>query len=74
MFAAYNLRLIINILGIETIKAYLEELAVLIFHIFGINRLKKINFKDLENLIEKLEIEILNVCMGFKTTQNFAIF
>jgi hypothetical protein len=74
MMVAYNLRRIIIILGIDVIKAYLEELALLIFHIFGTNRLKKISFKGLKKLIEKLEIEIKSACNGLKIAQNSAFF
>ena len=74
MMIAYNLRRIINILGIDTIKAYLEELAKLIFHIFGLTWLKKVVFKNLKNLIEKPGIKIKSACKSFKMTRNFAIF
>jgi hypothetical protein len=74
MFTAYNLRRIINILGIDLFKAYLEKLALLFFHIFDTIQLKKIAFKSIKYFIEKLEIEIFNACKDFKLAQKFAVF
>jgi transposase len=74
IMTAYNLRRIINILGIDVIKDYLERLANLFFHIFRNIRLKKIDFKSLKKSIEKLEIEIYNACKGLKLAQYFELF
>lgn len=48
MFTAYNLRRIINIIGITKLKEYLKEQLLLIFYIIGIIRLDLSNFKPLK--------------------------
>ena len=74
IMTAYNLRRIINILGIETITAYLKMLAFLFFNIFDAIQLKKIKFKSLTVFIEKPEIKINSACMGLQLTRNLAFF
>jgi transposase len=48
MFTAYNLRRIINIIGIIKLKEYLKEQLLFVFYIFGIIRLDLSNFKLLK--------------------------
>jgi transposase len=74
MFTAYNLRRIINILGTDMIKAYLQGLVIRFFNIFGCLQLKKTVFKGLKNLIGKMDVEIKIACKGLYLPQNFVLF
>ena len=74
MMIAYNLRRIINILGKDVLKEYLQMLLNTIFHIFGLIWLKKIVFKSLENFAWKIEAEIKSGYMGLILVHNLVVF
>ena len=74
MMIAYNLRRIINILGKDVLKEYLQMLLNTIFHIFELIWLKKIVFKSLENFAWKIEAEIKSGYMGLISVHNLVVF
>jgi transposase len=74
MMIAYNLRRIINILGKDVLKEYLQTVLNTFFHIFKPIWLKKIVFKSLENFAWKIEAEIKRGCMGLISVHYLAIF
>jgi transposase len=74
MMIAYNLRRIINILGKDVLKEYLQMLLNTIFHIFGLIWLKKIVFKSLENFAWKIEAEIKSGYRGLILVHNLVVF
>ena len=74
MMIAYNLRRIINILGKDVLKEYLQMLLNTIFHIFELIWLKKIVFKSLENFAWKIEAEIKSGYMGLILVHNLVVF
>jgi transposase len=63
MMIAYNLRRMINILGKEALREYLQTVLNPIFHIFGLMWLKKINFKGQK---KDMRIMCLNYASGNK--------
>jgi transposase len=63
MMIAYNLRRMINILGKEALREYLQTVLNPIFHIFGLMWLKKINFKGPK---KDMRIMCLNYASGNK--------
>ena len=74
MMIAYNLRRIINILGKDVLKEYLQMLLNTIFHIFELIWLKKIVFKSLENFAWKIEAEIKSGYRGLILVHNLVFF
>jgi transposase len=57
MMVAYNLRRIINILGKDTFRKYLQNVLNIIFYIFGLIWLKNISFKNFKNYPENRKLK-----------------
>jgi len=72
IMTAYNLRRIINILGINVLQEYLQTLLNTFFYIFGVIQLKKKLFAALKIFITDLPIRNKNGCNEFILSQNLA--
>lgn len=73
IMTAYNLRRIINILGIETLREYLKNTLSIFFHIFETKRLNNINFKNHKFFANITKFEILSSCKRLKISQNLVL-
>lgn len=74
IMTAYNLRRIINIVGTEKLKEYLETVANTILYIFGAIGLKKIVFKGLGFIANNIWFRYKSGCNAFILTRKLAFF
>jgi len=74
MMTCYNLRRIINILGINVLQEYLQMILNTFFYIFGVIQLKKRLFAALKIFITDLPIRNKNGCNEPILSQNLAFF
>lgn len=73
MMIAYNLRRVINILGKDILREYLQNVLNTIFHIFEHIQSKIIVFKNLQLIVNKMELDIKSGCKGRYLIQNLAL-
>jgi len=66
IMTAYNLRRIINILGKDVFREYLERMRITFFNIFELLRLNIIKFKSLQFSSRKTSLKIVCGNMGLK--------
>jgi transposase len=74
MMIAYNLKRIINILGKDIFREYLQKVLNIIFHIFGLIWLKKIDFKGLKKYVKIMRLNYKRSYKDLKLSQNLAFF
>ena len=73
MFIAYNLRRIINIIGLDEFKKYLRILVLHVFKIFSFIRLKKLNCNGLRFFLKIIPINFDAFLNRFIFDKNLAI-
>lgn len=64
IMTAYNIRRLINILGVDLFREYLKNTLSLFFHIFETIRLYKIDFKNLRFITHIFTFKKESGCMG----------
>lgn len=74
IMTAYNLRRIINILGIKKLKEYMEMVAKAIFHIFESIRTIRNVFKHLKFYMQNIDTQIKSGYMRLVLAQNLVLF
>jgi transposase len=74
MMTAYNLRRIINILGIDILKEYLQQVKGLVFYIFKVLWLKKTVMEDSKISINNMKDFYKKGCIELILGRNFIFF